>query len=284
MVVFCPQRAAARGPWVGGFVGFVEETDQALNRARAVRVAIVIPARLESTRLPRKLLLEESGKYLIQHVYEGVVETPGVDRVIIATDSDEIYKVAEGFQADVVMTSRGHVSGTDRVAEVAIDLEQDVIVNVQGDEPCVCAEDIELLISPFRESEEVVMSTLAYPSTGEEGYRDPDLVKVVVDRQGNAVYFSRAPIPHYRDLVGAWAQHIGIYAYRKDFLFRLANIPPSSLEKTEQLEQLRAIENGYPIRVLFTKRPYRGIDTPQDYDAFLRSLGKRLKNSRAPAP
>ena len=254
---------------------------------------MVIPARLGSRRFPRKVLARETGKYLVQHVYERVTGCPGVDIVMIATDSEEVIHACRSFGANVVMTSPEHASGTDRVAEVAGGLDHEVIINVQGDEPLIEHADLETLIRLFPPRElrrgqsrgegSVSMTTLVTKRTDVEGFLDPNIVKAVVAEDGNALYFSRSPVPHSgavdlatrleREPAGAqleWYQHIGIYGYRRDFLLVLAALQPSPLERRERLEQLRVLENGYRIRVAMTRGRHLGIDTEEEYKAFVR--------------
>jgi 3-deoxy-manno-octulosonate cytidylyltransferase (CMP-KDO synthetase) len=238
------------------------------------RAAVVIPARIGSQRFPRKVLARETGKYLLQHVWEGVVGTPGVDRVIIATDSEEVQAAARSFGAEVRMTSPRHPSGTDRVAEVARDLPEEFIIDVQGDEPLVRKEDLAPLVALLEEDDGISMATLAAERRDREGLGDPNNVKVVLDFTGRALYFSRAPIPHLRDRTGAeglpWLHHIGIYGFRKDFLLRFPDLKPGRLEAMEKLEQLRALENGFEIGVAIARGRYRGIDTLEEYREFVR--------------
>ena len=242
-----------------------------------MKVAAVIPARLESRRFPRKVLARDTGKFLFEHVYERVVGCAGIDLVRVATDSGEVLDAGRSFGADIVMTSSEHVSGTDRVAEVAADLDHDIVINVQGDEPLIEHSDLATLVSLFdseaADGDEVVMSTLAAARTDVEGFRDPNIVKVVTGTRGNALYFSRSPVPHSDDLSSAggveWLQHIGIYAYRRKFLLYLAKLPPTRLEKRERLEQLRVLENGYTLQVGMTENRHLGVDTEEEYRQFV---------------
>ncbi len=272
--------------------------------ATGLRAAVVIPARLGSSRFPRKVLARQTGKFLIQHVWEGVQGTPGVERVIIATDSEEVLAAARSFGAESKMTSSSHLSGTDRVAEVARDLPRniDVVVNVQGDEPWIARGDVQSVVSLFDGAgggpDRVVMTTLAVERTDEEGHRDPNNVKVVLGRDGRALYFSRAAIPS--DGAGpsggagkvhapagpgdafTWLHHVGIYGYLKSFLLEFTRMSPGVLELRERLEQLRAIENGFRIRVGITRNRCRGIDTPEEYERFIQEYRASLR-SAAPA-
>lgn len=251
-----------------------------------MKVAAVIPARLGSRRFPRKVLARETGKFLIQHVYERVVDCPGVDRVILATDSDEVLAAAESFGAEVQLTSGDHASGTDRVAEVARGLDHDVIINVQGDEPLIEQGDLQALVKLFGEddsevSERVVMTTLAVERRDLAGYRDPNIVKAVIGSQQRALYFSRSPVPYGLEEFAdgktckqGWYQHVGIYAYRRDFLLQLATLPPSPLEGRERLEQLRVLEAGYAIRVGVSSHTHLGIDTEEEYARFVTDFAR----------
>jgi 3-deoxy-D-manno-octulosonate cytidylyltransferase len=247
---------------------------------QAVTAAVVIPARLEARRFPRKVLARDTGKYLIQHVYEAVVGTSGVTRVIIATDSEEVGQAARSFGAEFCMTSADHVSGTDRVAEVARQLDEDVIVNVQGDEPLMSQDDVERLITALAPAADPTatmatpcpMATLARPRRDVEGYHDPNHVKVVVDVHGRALYFSRSPIParaHGAAPEVEWLHHIGVYAFRREFLQIFTGLSETALEKQERLEQLRVLENGYNIQIVRTEKNYLGIDTPEEYREFV---------------
>lgn len=244
---------------------------------------VVIPARLGSRRFPRKVLARDTGKYLIQHVHERVVGCPGIDRVILATDSEEVLAACRSFGAEAVMTSVDHVSGTDRVAEVARGLDCEVVLNVQGDEPLIQHDDLLTLLDLFSPGSQVVLTTLAARRQDREGFLDPNIVKAVVAPSGNALYFSRAPVPHPPAAAAAvvatgaiegkepveWLQHIGIYAYRRSFLLELAQLPPTPLERRERLEQLRVLENGHTIRVGITPHRHVGIDTEAEYRAFV---------------
>lgn len=233
--------------------------------------AVVIPARLASKRLPGKVLLRKTGKYLIQHVWERLLPLKEAEAVIIATDSPEVERAARSFGAEVRLTSPDHPSGTDRVAEVARELDVTVVVNVQGDEPTIDPEDITRLVEPFRGEPDLEMATLARRRTDPEAHRNPNLVKIVTDERGNALYFSRAPIPHPAAGRIEWLHHTGVYAYRRDFLLHLAALKPTPLESVERLEQLRVLEHGHGIRVVETRRVYEGIDTEAQYEAFVRA-------------
>lgn len=241
----------------------------------------VIPARYGSTRLPGKCILPEAkavtGKYIIEHVYSRVKEAKKIDGVVVATDDQRIYDVVRGFGGCVKMTSPSHNSGTERVAEVAKDLDSDIdiIVNVQGDEPEVRPGMVDAVVSTLIDDPGAVMSTLANPITSRSELDDPHAVKVVIDNNGYALYFSRSPIPYSNHPEtklsdqGIFFKHLGIYAYRRDFLMTYASLPPTKFEKAENLEQLRAISNGYKIRVSVTPHRCHGIDTQEDFRAFL---------------
>ena len=240
---------------------------------------IVIPARRQSTRLPEKMLLSETGKSLIQHTVEAASTNSKTVNVIVATDDQEIFKIVESFGGTAEMTSVNHVSGTDRVAEVAQrHAEFDVVVNLQGDEPEIPGAAIDLAISILEQNPAAVMSTLATPIRSRALLEDPACVKVVTDENGRAMYFSRSPIPHARtwsdDLLTAqvanFLQHVGLYAYRRDFLLKFPDLPSCSAEKLESLEQLRVLSAGYAVSVGLIDEPIVGIDTREDYELFVR--------------
>ena len=231
----------------------------------------IIPARYQSTRLPGKPLLRETGKYLIQHVWERASQAASLDAVIIATDDERIMRAAAEFGADARMTAASHQTGTDRIAEVAAGIDCGIVVNIQGDEPEIEPAAIDLAVSTLKEAPDAVMSTLAHRTNAAARAADPNVVKVVVARDGRALYFSRAPIPLTRDghADAAYLLHIGLYAYTKDFLLGYTKMPQAPLEKTEKLEQLRALENGCVIQVAETEYEALGLDTPADYEAFV---------------
>jgi 3-deoxy-manno-octulosonate cytidylyltransferase (CMP-KDO synthetase) len=242
-----------------------------------MRVAIVIPARYASSRLPAKPLLRETGKYLIQHVYERALLARRAAEVIVATDDTRIFDAVRSFGGRAVMTRADHPSGTDRIAEVAAHLDSDAIVNLQGDEPQIEPAALDLLTGLLEGEAADDMATLAVPIADRATYLSPNVVKVVCDDQGRALYFSRSPIPMVRDGEPDFAarpprflQHLGVYAYRRDFLLRIAATPPHPLEQSEKLEQLRVLGVGGTIRVGIAARAHRGIDTPEDYAEFVR--------------
>lgn len=242
-----------------------------------MRVAVVIPARFASSRLPGKPLLRDTGKYLIQHVYERACRARCASDVLVATDDRRIFDAVREFGGRPVMTRADHPSGTDRVAEVARGLNADVLVNVQGDEPLVDPADIDLLADLMRDPG-ADMATLAVPIADADAYLSPNVVKVVCDDRGRALYFSRSPIPMVRDGAPDFAaqparflQHLGIYAYRREFLLQLAATPPHPLEQSEKLEQLRVLGTGGTIGVGVVGEAHRGVDTPADYAEFVRA-------------
>ncbi len=245
----------------------------------AVSGFLVIPARLASTRLPRKLLLVETGKTLLQHTYEAARRAHALaSGICVAADHEEIAAAVRSFGGQVRLTSPDCASGTDRVAEIARQMpDVEIFVNVQGDEPELSGEAIDLVIDLLARDPGAVMATLATPIRSRRQLDDPACVKVVFDGSGRALYFSRSPIPHARqwddNLLTAepasFHQHIGLYAYRRDFLLRVAEIPRTPLERLENLEQLRVLESGYSIAVGVVDEPTIGIDTPDDYRAFV---------------
>lgn len=243
-----------------------------------MKIAIVIPARLGSTRLPEKMLLAETGKTLVQHTWESAQAAKSADAVFLATDSERIAVVARGFGAQVEMTDPAHASGTDRVAEVARrHPEFDAWVNLQGDEPEMAAANLDLVVQALLRDQAVPVATAATPLRDRALLDDPAVVKVVLDHRCRALYFSRSPIPFPRSFDPAmlqadpplWLQHLGLYVYRREFLLGIAGLPPSPAEKTESLEQLRILQAGHPIAVAVTPVGSRGIDTAEDYRAFV---------------
>ena len=243
-----------------------------------MRTAIVLPARYASVRLPGKPLLRETGKPLIQHVYEQAARAKCGGRVIVATDDERIRAAVLAFGGEVVMTRADHVSGTDRVAEVAAGLDVDVVVNLQGDEPQFPPDALDALVALLATNPAADAATLMTPIRDRETYLSPNCVKVVTDARGRALYFSRSPIPMVRDGEPDFATdpslfhlHLGVYAYRRDALLRLAATPPHALELAEKLEQLRVLAGGGSIYVAAIPHAHRGVDTPADYAAFVES-------------
>ena len=245
-----------------------------------MRAAVIVPARYASTRLPGKPILEVArevtGKYIIQHICDRAGRAPSVDRVIVATDDRRIADAVEGFGGEARMTDPAHRSGTDRIAQVAADLDHTVIVNIQGDEPEIEPEQVEQVIGLLADDPEADMGTLACPIREETEWRDPNVVKVVTDGRGHALYFSRSPLPYFRDVAGLPADppvrplhHLGIYSYRRQFLLEFTDLPRAPLEEAEKLEQLRALAAGRHIRVGRTEHAGIGIDTPEDLERWL---------------
>ncbi|MBI4712731.1 MAG: 3-deoxy-manno-octulosonate cytidylyltransferase [Planctomycetes bacterium] len=228
-----------------------------------MKTLVVIPARYGSTRLPAKMLLRATGKYLIQHTYEQVTRAKLVDRVIIATDDRRVYQAARGFGAEVTMTSRHHTCGTERVAEVAANLNYPLVVNVQGDEPVIDPDAIDKTIKLLN-SAGVDIATLACPLQKKE-LTDPSKVKVLLDKRNFALGFYRKSAESI-----SVARHIGIYGYKRNALLELVKLPQTLSEKIVKLEQLRALENGFTIKVGMVGNASYGIDTPADYRAFVR--------------
>ncbi|MBI3604373.1 MAG: 3-deoxy-manno-octulosonate cytidylyltransferase [Nitrospirae bacterium] len=247
--------------------------------SRSSSVTVVIPARFGSSRFPGKPLAQLMGKPLIQHVYERVQAAPGIGQVLVATDDRRISEAVQGFGGAVVLTGEPFRTGTDRVAGVARQLPGDVFVNLQGDEIALHPGLLTDLVTPFLTSG-AAMGTLKRRLTSADELRNPGVVKVVTDRNGEALYFSRAPIPHVRDgkagepVNGLHYVHLGIYIYTRDTLLRLAGMPTGMLEEAEKLEQLRAMEQGIRIRVWETSHASLRIDTPEDLDAAAAALQK----------
>lgn len=232
-----------------------------------MKILCVIPSRIRSTRLPRKPLLPIQGKPMIQWTYENAARCSILSEVIVATDNDEIADVITAIGGKVEMTDPDLPTGSERVAAVALSHpEADVVINLQGDEPFIKPSLLEQLVSPYLAGEMPEMTTLAYPLEKDK-YTSPGSVKVITDLAGNALYFSRAPIPYYRTQEKAPVyNHMGLYAFRRDFLLTYAQLPQTPLEKTESLEQLRVLEHGYKIRVCLTEDKTLEINTPEEYE------------------
>jgi 3-deoxy-manno-octulosonate cytidylyltransferase (CMP-KDO synthetase) len=234
---------------------------------------VVIPARFGSTRFPAKILASSTGKPLVQHVVDQALKCRRVRRVIVATDDARIVEALRPFGTTAVMTSPAHPSGTDRIAEVARTLDDEIVINVQGDEPEIEPDVIDGLVGLLSDDAEADMATAVTPFGPGKDPSDPNLVKCVVGLGGRAIYFSRSPIPYRRESNNAsnaaYHLHLGIYAYRREFLLRYAAWPPTPLELTEKLEQLRVLEHGGQIRVLTVARATNGIDTPEQYEEFV---------------
>jgi len=251
----------------------------AARKGGASASQIVIPARLKSTRLPRKLLLRQTGKPLLQHTYEAARRARKPSGLCVACDDQELFDAVVAFGGQAIMTDPNAPSGTDRVAEVARRLtDVQIVVNVQGDEPEIAGESIELAIELLERNPHAVMSTLATPIRSRRQLEDPACVKVVFDARGRAIYFSRSVIPHARTWDDAlltadpphFFQHVGLYAYRREFLLEIPRLPQPAFERIECLEQLRVVHAGYSILVGVVDEPTFGIDTPADYEAFVR--------------
>lgn len=246
-----------------------------------MQVIAVIPARYASTRFPAKPLADIHGKPMLQHVYERSMKATLIDDVIVATDDERIFNAARAFGARVVMTSTKHETGTDRLAEVAETLDSaELIVNVQGDEPMIEPAMIDAAVAPLLAQPDINMGTLMATIDNQADFANPNVVKVVTDKCGSALYFSRAPIPYTRDLEIEQEQvygfkHIGLYVYRRDFLLRYPHLQPTVLERTEKLEQLRVLEHGYRIHVALTEHQSMGVDTPEDLEKVKAALWRQ---------
>ena len=239
-------------------------------------IIAVIPSRYASTRLPGKPLVDICGKPMVQHVYERVRQVSLFDEVLVATDDERIVRAVTAFGGNACMTSPDCPSGSDRLIEVASSYPADIYVNVQGDEPLVEPSSIERLARVMLENPDLQMGTLCYP-VSEQQAQNPNLVKVVRAHNGNALYFSRSPIPFPRSggIAPSYFGHLGMYAYRREFLMNFGNLPWSSLENTEKLEQLRVLQAGIAIRVLEVEPSGPGVDTPEDLEEVRRILMER---------
>ncbi|MCH7558503.1 MAG: 3-deoxy-manno-octulosonate cytidylyltransferase [Planctomycetes bacterium] len=240
-----------------------------------MKILAVIPARFSSTRFACKVLAKDTGKFLVQHTYEQACLAKLPEKVIIATDDEKIVAAAETFGAECIMTSVEHKSGTDRIAEAVADMDVDIVVNLQADEPEIEPGNIDYLAQLLIDNPDYQMATLAADFQNTQQVADPNIVKVITDCNNSAIYFSRFPIPYDREKTGVgdvqnYLRHLGIYAYRKQFLLNITALPQTPLEKLEKLEQLRAIENGFPILVGKVKHVCDGIDTPQQYAEFVK--------------
>ncbi|WP_031495272.1 3-deoxy-manno-octulosonate cytidylyltransferase [Bryobacter aggregatus] len=236
------------------------------------RVLGVIPARFASSRFPGKALVTLQNKPILQHVWEKSRKAASLSEVLIATDDDRIFAAAQAFGASVVMTSTDHLSGTDRVSEAALAKDCEIVVNIQGDEPLIDPAAIDLAAQALIDDPSLVMSTLKKRISEPSEIMNPNVVKVVTAGSGDAIYFSRCPIPYNRGVNEAYFKHIGLYVYRKDFLLNYSSMPVGPLERAESLEQLRALENGHRIRVLETEYESLGVDTPQDLERVIELL------------
>jgi 3-deoxy-manno-octulosonate cytidylyltransferase (CMP-KDO synthetase) len=249
-----------------------------------MKITAIIPARYASTRFEGKALADIKGKPMVRHVYERTAMAQLVSEVVVATDDERIASVVRAFGGRVVMTSRDHETGTDRLAEVAAGIDSEIVVNVQGDEPLIEPAMIDEAIRPLVEDPAIVMGTLKSRIRNLHDFLSPNVVKVVTDRNGFALFFSRSPLPNFRD---KWNdlkdeafnsgkllchKHVGLYVYRRDFLLQYARMAPSQLELSEKLEQLRVLENGYRIKVVETAYESIGVDTPGDLEKVIERL------------
>jgi 3-deoxy-manno-octulosonate cytidylyltransferase (CMP-KDO synthetase) len=242
-----------------------------------LKVYGIIPARYGSTRLPGKVLADIAGKPMIQHVYERARQSPSLDRLVVATDDERIYQQVVQFGGEAVKTSPLHPSGTDRTAEAATIVgarTDDVIVNIQADQPLFEPGMVDEIVSPFRGDPDLKMGALVYPIRDREELGNPSVVKVVMDKQGFALYFSRSPLPYVIASSPAprYFKHIGPYAYRTGFLLEFTRIERGELERAESLEQLRALENGYRIKIVETRFDSQEVDTPEDLEIVRKRL------------
>lgn len=241
-----------------------------MSSGASTKILAVIPARLPSTRFPGKVIAPLAGMPLVVHVYQRTCKASLVSEVLVATDDPKVIEAIAPYGVRATLTRPDHASGTDRIAEAAEKSGAEIIVNVQGDEALIDPETIDAVIRPLLNAPDLPMATACHPITDERDLHDPNLVKVVFDANGRALYFSRSPIPCIRDrqegqpLPPCYWGHIGLYAYRRDFLLKYAKMPPTPLEKLEKLEQLRVLENGYPIAVVKTQYRGIGVDTPED--------------------
>ena len=247
---------------------------------------VVIPARLSSSRLPRKVLLDLKGKSVIQRVYEQVQKAKNIDDIYIATDSNEVLQECKKFTNNIILTSAGHQSGTDRIAEAIEKIDCDIVVNVQGDEPFI-EPNLIVELAQILENNEINMVSAMHKIKLVEELKNPNVVKVIINKNYEALYFSRSTIPHHRD---EWEtllnhhkeipnglkfyRHLGIYGYKKDFLLKYIDMEMTYLERLEKLEQLRVLENGYKIKMIETNYNSIGIDTKDDYEKALELLNE----------
>lgn len=240
-----------------------------------MKVIAVIPARYGSTRFPGKVLATDTGKFLVQHTCQRALSAKTVQDVIIATDDERVMKACLSFTDKCVMTSHSHQSGTDRIAEAVAHINADIVVNLQADEPEIDPASIDYLVTILKDNPQAQMATLVAPFDNIAEVDDPNIVKVVVDNRGYALYFSRSPIPYDRDAAGKAAldkylRHLGIYAYRKQFLLEITEKKQTQYEICEKLEQLRVLENGYSIITGKVDHAWTGIDTPEQYAEFVK--------------
>ncbi len=230
-----------------------------------MKIVGVIPARLGSTRFPEKVLRLIAGKPMIQHVWDRALAAKSLSDLIVACDDVRVRDCVQGFGGKAVLTRADHPNGTSRIGEIAQAVQADIFINIQGDEPLMNPANIDALAAVFNQAPGLQSATLAVPKTDHEGYRNPNVVKAVCDAEGYALYFSRAMVPYDRDGAGiAYLKHLGIYAYRRDFLLEFIRWDAGKLEQIEKLEQLRILERGVKMRVVLTDSDSPGVDTPED--------------------
>ena len=252
-----------------------------------MKAVAIIPARYASTRLSGKPLINILGKPMIQHVYERCKGATTIDRVLVATDDKRIFHAVEAFGGEAVMTSPAHETGTDRLAEVASNIDSELVVNVQGDEPLIKPEMIDEAVFPLLEDRSIVIGTLKSFLSDQDELASASVVKVVVDKNNNALYFSRHPIPYIGHILEkpdrpVHYKHVGLYVYKREFLLKFAAMEPSPLERLEKLEQLRALENGYKVKVITTAFNSIGVDEPQDVEKVKNAMLKMMETANGP--
>lgn len=247
--------------------------DPLSRTSQSTHIVVVIPARYDSTRLPGKPLADIGGDPMIVHVYRRAAATPGVGAVVVATDDERVARAVESAGGFACMTSSAHRTGTDRVAEVAASLDCEIVINVQGDEPLIHPDMIQATIEPLLRDSSLNMSTVCRALTEQDDYMNPNVVKVVRDVHGMALYFSRSPIPHLRGPRPTLWKHFGLYGYRRSFLLQITQLAPTPLEQAESLEQLRVLEHGFGIYTALTEHDSIGVDTAEDLDRVRRLIG-----------
>ena len=258
----------------------VTGTDPLSHPASAISIIAIIPSRYGSTRFPGKPLINIAGRPMIEHVYRRAAAAPSLDRILVATDDERIRETVETFGGEVRMTRATHKTGTDRLAEVAEHLTCDLIVNIQGDEPLIEPEMIEQALTPFVTDSSVNISTLRRHINNTKELHDPNVVKVATDHNGDALYFSRNPVGQHNGTTPSQTiyKHIGLYVYRRTTLLELTQLPPTPLEQSESLEQLRALGHGYRIRTVETTFDSVAVDTPEDVEEVLRVINDSGEN------
>lgn len=248
------------------------------------RIVVIIPARYASTRLPGKPLIPLRGKPMIQRVYERAAQIPGVDRVLVATDDSRILETVQDFGGEACLTPGEIRNGSERVGFVARQLEAEIVVNLQGDEPLISTRAVGAAVQRLLEDSRTVAATLGYPLKTEAEWRNPAVVKVITDANGNTLYFSRAPIPFHRDEefspLPFLYRHIGVYVFRKSFLMEFLSWPEGTLEAREKLEQLRILERGYSLKLVEADTLSPGVDTPEDLEVVERMLAMQSEECK----